>query len=92
MNTIWKYRIPVSSKFTLSSPEGSQYLTVQMQRGYPVVWALCEADNECVDYTFYTFGTGYPLDMPEGVDIKYLGTYQVEGLMVYHLFQEVSGS
>lgn len=70
-------------------PEGAQLLDVQVQRGVPVAWYICETDNPSRMLFFYFAMTGAEMDflLTDDDRIGYLGSYQVmDGNYVYHVF------
>lgn len=86
--TIWKFAIPDSTVVTLTMPQDATPLSVQMQCGSPVLWALVDPEAPKVERTFHVVGTGWDFD-PTGT--SYVGTFQVqEGLLVFHLFEQVT--
>ena len=88
--TIWKYTLSIGGRETHMMPSGAQALTVQMQDGAPCVWALVDPNAPKAARTFYIFGTGHGIDMPD--ELRYIGTFQPnEGgsPLVFHLFEDL---
>lgn len=84
MKTIWKFEIPVAESFGVGMPSGAEILSVQVQRGFPCVWAIVDSEAPQTTRYFCIRGTGHPL----GEVGKYIGTFQVHGgELVFHLFE-----
>ena len=84
--TIWKYEIPDGQIVTVSMPKGARLLSVQVQRGVPMLWALVDPKAPVERRTFHIAGTGWDFD-PDG--LNYVGTFQVSGgEFVFHLFEQ----
>ena len=83
--TVWKYAIVLTDTFTIPMPEGYLILSVQMQYGFPFVWALVNSSNKLVDVNFRLAGTGHPISEK---NLNFIGTFQMlEGRFVFHLFE-----
>lgn len=48
MKVIWKFGFEIEDRVWFRMPEGAQFLTVQMQEGQPVLWALVDTDRDVV--------------------------------------------
>ena len=85
MKKIFKYPIPVDDKITLSLPINSDILSVQIQKGEPVVYALVSSAFKMNrDRKLELYGTG--MEVPEYRE--YIGTFQMlNGGLVFHLFE-----
>ena len=85
MKKIYKYPIPIEDKITLTLPVNSDILTVQIQKGEPVVYALVGTVLKMErDRKLELYGTG--MEVPE--NRIYIGTFQMlNGALVYHLFE-----
>lgn len=84
MQTIWKYPVVLDDEFELRMPAGARLLTVQVQQGKPVLWALVNPDVPQKTRRFRLYGTGQPLPDAPG---EYVGSFQVHGgALVFHLF------
>lgn len=88
--TVWKFPVPwppAQDTFTLTMPARAMLLSVQMQEGAPMIWALVEPDAPHVERHFRVAGTGHPITE----DIAYvLGTFQVPNewqTLVFHVFE-----
>jgi len=89
MKKIFKYPIQPIDYQEIEMPIGAQLLSVQLQKGAPVLWAVVNEDNPMTKRCFATRGTGHPIDGQLG---SYLGTYQLfAGDIVFHVF-EVDGN
>jgi hypothetical protein len=82
-HVIWKYDIPAQPSFVLTSRLGAKVLTVQMQRGKPMIWMLVDQGQPERDIAFRVVPTGLAFD-PTG--LKYVGTFQPDAGLVFHLF------
>ena len=80
-NTIWKFPLAPS----LVMPTGARLLDVQMQDGYPILWAEVDASPEAnaVTRNLAVVGTGWPDSVL--ATSKYVGTYQ-DGSLVFHVY------
>lgn len=85
--TIHKYSLAVTDRQTVEIPEGAELLCVQMQNLEPMLWAKVDPTRGKTPRTLHTFGTGNPI--PDG-EFRYVGTYQVRGQLVFHVFEELS--
>lgn len=87
---IYKYPITDPSKIAIEMPEDAEILTVQMQNGTPCIWALVNPDNKTKERYFEVFGTGHPVYCDMGIDRKYINTFQMNGNLVFHLFERIN--
>jgi hypothetical protein len=88
MRTIWKYRVPGQSHFTLALPKGAQVLSAALQHNDPHIWALVDAEAPPEARKFCCLGTGWKIDE---TNLKFIGTVLLEGgTFVFHLFEDVS--
>ena len=81
MKTIYKYEL-ISQDVSMKLPLGAEILTVQIQDGRPMLWALVTPGNELVDRFISTVGTGWEVED----NMKYICTY-MEGYFVWHVFE-----
>jgi hypothetical protein len=86
MKTIYKF--PVGPIMELVLPEDAEPLCVQLQNGEPQLWVLLDTDNPPDQRTFVTFGTGHEAKSHNSGTLKYISTWQREGL-VFHTFESV---
>lgn len=86
--------------FAIVMPKDAEILTVQLQGGKPVLWALVETETAIapnVDRHFELLVTGGPLDTHDALAfdagrLRYVNTFQFnDWALVYHLFQYRSG-
>lgn len=84
MRRVFKYPLPVQDAFTLSLPVGAQLLSVQVQRGEPMLWALVDDRAGLEARHFMIRGTGHDADAVG----SYVGTFQLaDGAFIGHLFE-----
>jgi hypothetical protein len=83
--TIYKYPVAMEDSFTLDLPVGSRPLSVQAQRGEPMLWVAITDSTRRERHRFYLRGTGHPLG--EAKAERFIGTFQLENMgLVFHLF------
>lgn len=84
MEKIFKYPVFLQDEFSIDLPVGAQILSVQVQGGKPVLWALIDIDAPLKECTFFVVGTGNPVKNGEK---QFVGTFQMyDGQLVFHLF------
>lgn len=84
---IWKFYLPLGDRVEIQMPECARILTVQVQRGDPVIWALVDRDVPTSPRRFRIVGTGHPVDFMG----DYIGTFQMPaGYLVFHVFEVTS--
>lgn len=81
---IWKFPFPVTDSVRISMPNNAEILTVQTQSNQPCIWALVNAEYKKEDIYFQVIGTGHPIESDPG---KYIGTFQLDNGLVFHLFE-----
>lgn len=89
--TIYKYELAVIDSQSIYMPKGAEILTVQVQNGRPMIWALVTPSQGRVKEERFieTFGTGNPIEN-QCVERRYIGTYQaVGGSLVFHVFERM---
>lgn len=85
MFAVYKYEISATDDFTLDLPVGARFLSVQVQYGTPVLYALVLPTNARQTRRFRLAGTGHPIANPSELD--FVGTFMVSGgSLVFHLF------
>lgn len=85
MRTIWKFPVEMTDQFEILMPAGADVLTVQVQHGQPVLWAIVDPDARKIKTGFVLHGTGHPLSDKAG---RYIGSFQLTGgALVFHLFE-----
>jgi hypothetical protein len=79
--TIHKYLVgPI-----VELPTGAEILTLDVQNGLPMIWALVDTDKGIDPKEFRVVGTGESLPPDTNRD-TYIGTWQL-GPFVWHLFE-----
>ena len=81
MKTIYKYEVR-SQDASMKLPKGAEILTVAIQDGRPMMWALVDPENVLVDRFISTVGTGWQVED----NMKYICTY-MEEYLVWHVFE-----
>lgn len=86
--TIYKYPLLVcGGAQSVAIPMGAELLTVQLQHGEPVLWAMVEPEAPKVMRHVQMYGTGWPIGVNDEL-IKFLGTVQCNGdILVWHFFE-----
>lgn len=83
MKTIYKYDILIQDSFSIWLPSGAEVLTVQVQAGKPVLWAIVDPAEPLSPHGFEMRGTGHPL----GEVGEYIATFQLPDMgLVFHVF------
>jgi len=86
MRTIHKYTLTASDSAKYSMPEGADILTVQVQNGYPCIWAMVDTEREHNWREIRVVGTGHKIGEYE--NLRYIGTFQLEAdALVFHVFE-----
>jgi hypothetical protein len=81
--TIHKYPLEMADEFTIDMPKDARILSVQMQRGVPMIWALVDTTEKEVSHRFALRGTGHDCS---GLYYAFVGTFQTGNGLVFHLF------
>jgi hypothetical protein len=83
---IWKTSLAVTDRQIVGVPQGAKFLTVQVQRGSPQLWFLCDEKEQLVSKrTIAIYGTGNPIPDDPG---EYISTFQeLGGELVWHVFE-----
>lgn len=87
---IYKYGVvPNGELFSLQLPPAATVLTVQLQRGQPVMWVLLNPEEKPIkERQFLLVGTGHEHPSAVFQFSRYVGTFQLdEGSLVLHLFE-----
>lgn len=86
--TIHKYPLQIQNRAqAVDIPVGAELLTVQIQNGQPVLWAMVDPDAPKVMRHVQMYGTGWPISVNDEL-IKFLGTVQCNGgILVWHFFE-----
>lgn len=82
MRTIWKFPLELTAEQAIEIPVTYEVLTVQVQNGEIVAWAIVDTADERVKQRIVIVGTGHPL--PDNIDL-HIGTVQI-GPYVWHVF------
>ncbi len=77
--TVHKYPLELTDLQQVEMPAMATILTVQVQNGQPVLWALVTPANLPNRRTIRLVGTGHPIDMAG----RYIATIQ----LVLHAFE-----
>lgn len=89
--SIWKFRLGVTREQEIEIPRDAKILTVQVQRGHPVLWAVVLTSNPIVRRRIVTYGTGHEVGWEAFGDV-YIATYQLPDGTVWHVFDGKLGS
>jgi hypothetical protein len=82
-HVVWKFEIPAQPSFTLDMRLGARVLSVQLQDGKPMLWALVDTSQPERTFAFRSVPTGLEFD-PTG--LTFAGTFQPLPGLVFHLF------
>lgn len=86
MKKIFKYVLEVTDEQTLQLPVGAKVLSVQNQQGKPCLWALVDSEQPAIEsVNVAMFGTGNPIEDWQLKGLSFLGTVQINWL-VLHVF------
>lgn len=85
MITVHKYQLAANA--CVEMPIGAKLLTVQMQKGVPVLWALVDTDAEMGSRFFFLCGTGWVVPKEFVGHLEYVNTVQADNGMVWHVFE-----
>lgn len=79
---VWKFAIePATGEHRIEMPKGSKLLTIQLQHGVPVLWAICDDKATRVARKIWSYGTGDAMLRAW----PYVATLQI-GPAVFHYF------
>ena len=85
MIAVWKFEVPIDDLATIDMPSGARLLTVAVQGGSPVLYALVDPSAAKVARRLRVAGTGHPI-LPDDAGI-YVGTVLLHGgALVFHIF------
>ncbi len=87
MKAIWKFPLEVTYTQDILVPKGSDFLTVQVQKGIPCLWVLCNPEETIRDtLKVFIFGTGHPIFDNASIG-SYVATFQLDdGEFMGHVF------
>jgi hypothetical protein len=88
-HVIWKFPIAIVDMQRVSMPDMARFLTVAVQDGKPVMWAIVNRKNPLVSVPIFCFGTGNPMAPQHPANLNYLGTVQIKEY-VWHFFSEIA--
>ena len=87
MITIWKFPLSVDD-WQVIVGQITKILTVQLQDGVPMLWAIVDTKGNYKTIGIRTFGTGHEMDTNN--KYKYIGTYLIRNdKFVGHVFEVV---
>lgn len=87
MRTIWKYPIPMADSFEIEMPGDREFLSLDIQGGFPHIWVAVDPESETFVRKFHLVGTGNPI--PDET-LVFRGSFQMSGgAFVFHLFEEI---
>ena len=86
--TIYKYSLKVGDVQAVQMHRDADILSVQLQNGQVVMWALCDPLLERELCTFEIFGTGHTIEYGSHIEREFIGTFQQDGF-VGHLFKRI---
>lgn len=84
MKTIHKYLLTPDASISL--PEHASILTIQVQGGEAMLWALVDPKAEKFSRHFRTVPTGAPLEDDFDINHLYISSFQLDG-MTFHVFE-----
>ena len=87
MKRIYKYKLPVDGGIEKISAAVVKWLQIEVQDGWPHIWAVVDTEGRNKDYEFIAWGTGW--DVPdELLECEYMGT-AIDGYgYVWHYFMD----
>ena len=83
MHTVWKFPLSIIDNQLVKMPTGSRLLSVQLQQGEPMLWAIVEETAQSIDRHIKIIGTGHRAN--HVLDDAFVGTIQI-GSLVFHVF------
>ena len=84
---IWKYPLLSTPHQTLHLPKGAEILSLDMQDNIPCMWVLITQQTDLEERHFRTIGTGNLLDDHFTGPYRFIGTYQPQSNLVFHVFE-----
>lgn len=87
--SIFKYGLNISQSQMIELPKGAEIVTVQSQRGEPVLWAMVDFPFTETHYVIIEmYGTGQTIDNDVVGERSYISTIQFkDGDLVLHVFE-----
>ena len=83
MSVIYKYPIKIVDEQTIDMPFGANIISLQMQNGAAVMWAIVNPKANLTSVKIRIFGTGE--EIPSGSALRYIGTIH-DRKFVWHVF------
>ena len=80
--TIWKYPFEIDDQVLINIPATHYPLTVQVQDGKPILWAMVDPNSGVVEKELFVYETGQAINPANKIHI---GTIQMEDA-VWHVF------
>jgi len=85
---IWKFPLEIRNRQTIEIPGNPTFLSLQIQRGIPTLWAAVKPENPTVQIGIHCFSTGHSTE-DSLAPKRFLGTVQTEGGgLVWHYFSD----
>lgn len=94
MNVIWKFPLAIQGTQIVMMPKmysanlhvhhAAKILSIQVQAGVLMLWALVDPASPLEPRSIHLYGTGYPLARHA---LEFLATIQI-GPLVWHLFED----
>lgn len=84
---VWKYPLSITRNQDIILPSDYKILSIQVQSGRPMMWALVDPDARETKINLKTFGTGHPIDGSVIYRLTYIDTYQFVDGTVWHVFE-----
>lgn len=89
MQTIWKCELDPNKGFIIDIPRVHTILSVAVQKGKPVLWAMVDPRTDIIEKTVKVIGTGWRLTEGEFLG-RFVGTFLLESDgLVFHVFAGV---
>lgn len=86
MKKIYKYQLGVDGESIVINSPVKQFLHIESQNGWPMVWAMIDSTLERCKYEVMCMGTGWPLPDELIDESVYLGTALDRAGFVWHYF------
>lgn len=84
--TIWKFSLQIIDRQIVQMPSSARILSVQMQGGELMLWAVVDTAEALKSHYIEIFGTGHPMPpLVPDAERQFYGTVQDNGL-VWHVF------
>ena len=85
MIAIYKYPIEITDHQVIEIPKSAKLLSVQVQYGYPCIWAMVDTNWPIMKRHITIAGTGH--DLSSRLMGKFIGTIQLsDGELIFHVF------